>query len=68
MPGDVGAVVCTEIAVVSLTLPHAMDVARRRERADIADLISLRPTRLRSAVDQLLMPATWMTPNPHQVT
>ena len=43
-----------------------MDVAERRERADIADLISLRPTRLRSAVNQLLMPATWMTPNPHQ--
>jgi hypothetical protein len=35
-----------------------MDVARRRERADIADLISLWPTRLRSAVDQLLMLAT----------
>jgi hypothetical protein len=45
-----------------------MDVARRRERADIADLISLWPTGLRSAVDQLLMLATWMTPNPHQVT
>jgi hypothetical protein len=67
MPGDVGAVVCTEIAVVA-DVAHAMDVARRRERADIADLISLWPTRLRSAVDQLLMLATWMTPNPHQVT
>jgi hypothetical protein len=32
-----------------------MDIAGRRERADIADLISFRPTRLRSAVDQLLM-------------
>jgi hypothetical protein len=46
--------VCTEIAVVSLTL-RTMDIAGRRERADIADLISFRPTRLRSAVDQLLM-------------
>jgi hypothetical protein len=45
-----------------------MDVARRRECADIADLIPLWPTRLRSADDQLLMLATWMTPNPHQVT
>jgi hypothetical protein len=45
-----------------------MDVAGRRERADIADLISLRPTRLRSAVDQLLMLATWMTPNRHVMT
>jgi hypothetical protein len=36
-----------------------MDVAGRRERVDIAELISLRPTRLRSAVDQLLMLATW---------
>jgi hypothetical protein len=35
-----------------------MDVAGRRERADIADLISLRPTRLRSAVDQLVMLAS----------
>jgi hypothetical protein len=30
-----------------------MDVAGRRERADIAGLISLLPTRLRYAVDQL---------------
>jgi hypothetical protein len=44
MPGDVGAVVCTEIAVVFADVAHAMDVAGRRERADIADLISLRPT------------------------
>ena len=43
-----------------------MDVAERRERADIADLISLRPTRLRSALDKLLMLATLDDTEPAQ--